>query len=61
MASCLRFGLTIQSREEHSVIADFLGQAGHIRAVQVPSWVKVAIDEWKEAGRVTEGALFRSI
>jgi hypothetical protein len=23
--------------------------------------VKVAIDEWKEAGRIAEGALFRSI
>jgi len=25
------------------------------------SWVKVAIDEWKEASRITEGTLFRSI
>ena len=43
------------------VIADLLGKAGHIRTVPIPSWVKVAIDEWKEAGRITEGALFRSI
>ena len=28
---------------------------------QRESWVKVAIDEWKEAGCITEGALFRSI
>ena len=52
---------SIQSREEHSVIADLLGKAGHIRTVPIPSWVKVAIDERKEAGRITEGALFRSI
>ncbi|MCU1336497.1 MAG: phage integrase family protein [Bryobacterales bacterium] len=52
---------SIQSREEHWVIADLLGKAGHIRTVPIPSWVKVAIDEWKEAGRITEGALFRSI
>jgi integrase len=52
---------SIQSREEHWVIADLLGKAGHIRTVPIPSWVKVAIDEWKEAGCITEGALFRSI
>jgi integrase len=52
---------SIQSREEHWVIADLLGKAGHIRTVRIPSWVKVAIDEWKEAGCITEGALFRSI
>ena len=31
---------SIQSREEHWVIADLLGQAGHIRTVPIPSWVK---------------------
>jgi integrase len=52
---------SIQSREEHWVIADLLGKAGHNRTVPIPSWVKVAIDEWKEADRITEGVLFRSI
>jgi integrase len=52
---------SIQLREEHWVIADLLGKAGHIRTVPIPGWVKVAIDEWKEASGVTEGALFRSI
>jgi len=52
---------SIQSREEHWVIADLLGKAGHIRTVPIPSWVKVAIDEWKEAALIAEGALFRSI
>src|SRR5207245_697485 len=52
---------SIQLREEHWVIADLLGKAGHIRTVPVPGWVKVAIDKWKEASGVTEGALFRSI
>src|SRR4030095_16830673 len=56
----LRVGC-IQSREEHWVIADLLGKAGHIRTVPIPSWVKVAIDEWKAAGGISEGALFRSI
>ena len=52
---------SIQLREEHSVIADLLGKAGHIRTVPVPRWVKDATDEWKEASGITEGALFRAI
>jgi len=52
---------SIRLREEHWVIADLLGKAGHIRTVPIPGWVKAAIDEWKEASGVAEGALFRSI
>ena len=52
---------SIQLREEHWVIADLLGKAGHIRTVPVPRWVKDATDEWKESSGITEGALFRSI
>ena len=52
---------SIQLREEHWVIADLLGKAGHIRTVPLPRWVKDATDEWKEASGITEGALFRSI
>ena len=29
-----------QLREDHWVIADLLGKAGHIRTVPIPSWVK---------------------
>jgi integrase len=52
---------SIQLREEHWVIADLLGKAGHIRTLPIPVWVAAAIDEWKDAGAITEGALFRSI
>jgi integrase len=52
---------SIRLREDHWVIADLLRKAGHVRTVPVPSWVKDAIDEWKQASGVTEGALFRSI
>jgi integrase len=52
---------SIQLREEHWVIADLLGKAGHIRTVPIPAWVKAAIDEWKNAADITDGALFRSI
>jgi len=52
---------SIQLRDEHWVIADLIGKAGHIRTVPIPGWVKVAIDDWKEASGIREGALFRSI
>jgi integrase len=52
---------SIQLREEHWVIADLLGKAGHIRTVPIPAWVKAAIDEWKNAAGITDGTLFRSI
>jgi integrase len=48
-------------REEHWVIADLLGEAGHIRTVPIPPWVKAAIDEWKNAASIAEGPLFPSI
>lgn len=51
----------IQLREEHSVIADLLGKAGHIRTIPIPTWVKAALDTWKEASGITEGTLFRPI
>lgn len=52
---------SIQLYEAHWVIADLLGKAGHIRTVPVPSWVKAAIDDWKQASGITEGVVFRSI
>ena len=52
---------SIQLREEHWIIADLLGKAGHIRTVPIPAWVKEGIDEWKKAAGITDGALFRSI
>jgi hypothetical protein len=51
----------IQLREEHWVISDLPGKAGHIRTVPIPGWVKAAIDEWKNAGGIADGPLFRSI
>ena len=31
---------SIQQREEHWVIADLVGKAGHVRTVPIPTWVK---------------------
>lgn len=51
----------IQQREEHWVIVDLVGKAGHVRTVPVPFWVKTAIDTWTSAATIAEGRLFRSI
>jgi integrase len=52
---------SIQLREEHWVIADLKGKAGHIRTVPVPQWVKAAVDVWSAAAGITNGTVFRSI
>ena len=52
---------SIQQREEHWVIADLHGKAGHIRTVPIPVWVKEAVDRWTTASGISEGPIFRSI
>ena len=52
---------SIQTREEHWVVADLHGKAGHIRTIPIPVWVKAAINDWTAASGITEGCLFRAI
>jgi integrase len=52
---------SIQLREDHWVIADLHGKAGHIRTVPIPLWVKEAIDKWTETSGIKDGCLFRAI
>jgi integrase len=52
---------SIQQREEHWVIADLVGKAGHVRTVPIPTWVKAAVDAWTAAARITDGPVFRAI
>jgi integrase len=52
---------SIQQREEHWVIADLVGKAGHVRTVPIPMWVKAAVDTWTAAAAITDGSLFRAI
>lgn len=52
---------TIELREGRWIVANLMGKAGHVRTVPIPAWVKSAIDDWKEASGITEGAIFRSI
>jgi integrase len=51
----------IQQREEHWVIADLVGKAGHVRTVPIPMWVKAAVDACTAAAAITEGPVFRAI
>ena len=52
---------SIQQREEHWVIADLVGKAGHVRTVPIPTWVKDAVDAWTAAAKITGGRIFRAI
>jgi site-specific recombinase XerD len=50
-----------QVREEHWVIADLIGKGKHIRTVPVPVWAKRAVDEWTDAAKIDQGAIFRRV
>jgi integrase len=52
---------SIQQREEHWIIADLVGKAGHVRTVPIPTWVKAAVDAWIGAAAITDGPVFRAI
>jgi integrase len=52
---------SIQQREEHWVIADFMGKARHVRTVPIPEWVKAAVDSWTTTAGITHGPVFRAI
>src|SRR5215210_5888197 len=51
----------VQQRDEHWVIADLLGKAGHVRTVPMPHWVKANLDAWTTAAGLTRGRAFRAI
>ncbi len=51
----------IQMRQGHWAVVDLIGKGGHIRTVPIPAWVKVALDQWIRAARVTEGRIFRAV
>lgn len=52
---------SIQQREEHWVVADLVGKAGHVRTVPIPTWVKGAVDGWTQAANISGGRVFRAI
>ena len=51
----------IQQRDGRWAIVDLVGKGNHVRTVPIPSWVKLAIDEWTQAAGLTAGLVFRAI
>lgn len=51
----------IQQRDARWVIVDMKGKGGRVRTVPMPSWTKVAIDEWTTAAGFATGRLFRPV
>src|ERR1700693_2384476 len=51
----------IQQRDGRWCIVDLVGKHGRVRTIPMPTWVKVAIDAWTAAARLTEGFVFRPV
>ena len=51
----------IQQRDGRWAIVDLQGKGGRVRTVPMPSWVKVAIDEWATAADIVLGRVFREV
>jgi integrase len=51
----------IQQRDSRWVIVDIIGKGNHVRSVPIPSWVKLAIDEWRNVAGITGGRVFQAI
>jgi integrase/recombinase XerD len=50
----------IQQRDGRWVIVDIIGKGNRVRSVPVPSWVKLAIDEWQAVADI-RGNVFQAI
>jgi integrase len=59
-AAALEVG-QVQEREGRWVLADILGKGGRVRTAPMPSWAKVAVDQWTAAAGIQEGKLFRAV
>ena len=57
----MRRNAAIQQREEHWVIADVNGQAGHVPTVPIPSCVKATVERWASSAGIAGGRVFRPI
>lgn len=51
----------IQQRDGRWVIVDITGKGNRIRTIPIPSWVKVAIDEWTTTASISNGLLFQAV
>lgn len=48
----------IRLREGRWVIVDLMGKGNRVRSVPIPSWAKVAIDDWAEEACLCTGRVF---
>jgi|CXWK01.1.fsa_nt_gi integrase len=51
----------IQMRDARWVIVDLVGKHNRVRTVPIPSWAKLAVDEWTTAAGLTTGPVFRAV
>jgi site-specific recombinase XerD len=51
----------IQQCDGRWVIVDIIGKGNRVRTVPVPSWVKLAVDEWANLAGLSRGLVFQSI
>ena len=51
----------IQQCDNRWCIVDLVGKHGRVRTIPMPTWVKVAVDAWTEAGGVSDGQVLRRI
>ncbi len=50
----------IQQRDSRWLIVDITGKGNRVRSIPIPSWVKLAIDEWAGAAGISSGLVFRA-
>ncbi len=50
----------IQQRDSRWLIVDITGKGNRVRSVPIPSWVKLAIDEWVTSVDLSTGLVFRA-
>lgn len=43
------------------MIAELTGKGKYIRTVPLATWTKRAVDEWADAAKIDQGALFRRV
>lgn len=51
----------VQQRDGRWCIVDLVGKHGRVRTIPMPTWVKVAIDAWTAAAKITAGPVFRPV
>ena len=53
----------IQKRFGRWLLVDIEGKAGRVRSVAIPRWVKVALDDWRRAGKLKKdkGPVFKTV